>query len=61
MGCPQSGVPDPQVRASVSLWWRRRVRTLLAQQRPHDARSLYLEFADDRHQRLCRGDDPDGE
>ena len=54
MGCPLSGVPDPHHCAEVSAWWRARVRALLAQKRPHDARSLYLEFADDRLQRLLR-------
>ena len=55
MGCSLSGAPDPRQCAAVSTWWRDRVRALLAQKRPQDARSLYVEFAVDRHQCLPRG------
>ena len=55
MGFPFSTPPpDSQLCGHVSGWWRARVRALIDARRPLDARSLYLEFAEDSKGRLRR-------
>ena len=55
MGLPFSTPkPDPQLCCYLGGWWRARVRSLIDARRPLDARSLYLEFAEDPRGRLRR-------
>ena len=56
MGLPFSAPPpDPKLCCHVGAWWRSQVQALIDANRPLDARSLYLEFADDSSGRLKKG------
>ena len=40
------GLPNKEISAVVSQWWRERVQELIDSGRADDARSLYREFGD---------------
>jgi hypothetical protein len=47
MTIPFGEVPEAERDEQIGFWWKDRLELLVDEQRPKDARALYLEFEND--------------
>ena len=49
---PFGRMPNKEIEAKTTEWWKDRIETLIQVKQPQDAKALYLEFTDHESERL---------